>query len=70
MQLEMLGSTPLNEAPWQGRSLGRDGWIPAAVLFRIQLEASIEVLHAELQGAKVVDVREFCVVEDLLASVR
>ena len=70
MQREVVRNAPLDEAARKGLQFGSDGRTPAAVLFCADLEQRVESLDAEVHGSDVVNVREFCVIEYLLAVVR
>ena len=65
----MIGDAPLEKTSWQGGSLGGDGWIASAVDLVVNVKECIEVLHSEVQWTEIKDVREFNVVENLLAFV-
>ena len=70
VQREVVRNAPLDESAWKGLQVGTDRRIPAAVLFRANLEQDIEILDAEMHGANVVNVRELCVVKYLFVVVR
>jgi hypothetical protein len=65
----MLEDAPFEKAAGQRWCFGGDGWIASAVLLIFNLKKVIEIFHVQLQLAKVVNMREFEVIENLFVSV-
>ena len=70
VQREVVRNAPLDESAWKGLQVGTDRRIPAAVLSRANMIHIVEILDTDMHGANVVNVRELCVIEYLLAVVR